>query len=185
MWIKDKGPIHQPASDLPRISICRATFCRIKDICAKSYVSNTDVGVSREMAYNLIMKPKYSIRRQLGNIGEDVAVQFLTRRGFKIRERNYLKPWGEIDIVAENSGVIRFVEVKTISRATSGNVARESNGYRPEEQVHPAKLQKLSRMAETYVNERGIDQGYQIDVVAVFLDTATRKAHCRLYEQVL
>ena len=131
------------------------------------------------------MKEKFSAKRRLGNLGEDVAVQFLERKGFKVIERNFLRPWGEIDIIAEKAKTVRFVEVKTVSRESfTWNVSRE-NSYRPEEQVHPAKLKKLARTAEMYMNSREDDRDYQIDVVAVFLDTERRIARCRLYEQVL
>lgn len=132
---------------------------------------------------------KFSAKRQLGNIGEDMACTFLERKGFQIVVRNYLKPWGEIDIIAVKDDTVRFVEVKTISRATSEyvgtGVTRENNDYRPEEQVHPAKLKKLSRTAEMYMNEQRDARDFQIDVVGVYLDVEQRIARCRLYEQVL
>ncbi len=131
------------------------------------------------------MSPKYSARRQIGNIGEDAAATFLESRGFIIVERNHLKPWGEIDIIAVKGETVRFVEVKAVSREMREDVTRENEGYRPEEQVHPAKLRKLARTAELYMNERNDQRDYQIDVVGVFLDHARRIARCRLYEQVL
>ncbi|MBV9159572.1 MAG: YraN family protein [Candidatus Kaiserbacteria bacterium] len=51
-------------------------------------------------------------RRPIGDMGESIAAQYLERKGFRIIDRNYLKPWGEIDIIAEKSGIIHFVEVK-------------------------------------------------------------------------
>jgi putative endonuclease len=131
------------------------------------------------------MSPKYSAKRQIGNIGEDAAVEFLRRKGFDIVERNHLRPWGEIDIVAVKGETVRFVEVKAVSREMAGDVTRENEGYRPEEQVHPAKLKKLARTAELYMNEKNDQRDYQIDVVGVFLDHTRRMARCRLYEQVL
>ena len=53
--------------------------------------------------------------KEIGNIGEQKAVQYLVQNGYKIIERNFRKRGFEIDIVAEDScNVIRFVEVKTI-----------------------------------------------------------------------
>ena len=51
-------------------------------------------------------------KRRLGDIGENLACVFLEKRGFEILERNYLRKWGEIDIVTKKDGVIRFIEVK-------------------------------------------------------------------------
>jgi putative endonuclease len=125
------------------------------------------------------------IRKEVGRMGESIAAQFLERKGFTIIERNYRKPWGEIDLIAEKGGAVRFVEVKTLSRENIPDVSRELSGYRPEEQVHPAKLRKIARTAELYMNGKGDDREYQIDVVGVFLNMHTRQARCRLFEQVL
>lgn len=135
--------------------------------------------------YTKVMSPKYSAERRIGNVGEDIACQFLLSKGFSILKRNYLRSWGEIDIVAEKGESVRFVEVKAVSRESLPHISRENDGYRPEEQVHPAKLKKLARTAEMYMNEAGDTRDYQIDVVAVYMDMAARKARCRLYEQVL
>jgi putative endonuclease len=124
-------------------------------------------------------------RKEAGVLGEEIASEFLRKKGFKIIERNFRKPWGEIDIIAEFSNVVRFVEVKTVTRETLPDVSRENNDYRPEEQVHPHKLRKIARTAEMYMNSQADQREYQIDVVGVFLDMNSRKARCRLFEQVL
>ena len=124
-------------------------------------------------------------RKAVGMIGESIATQYLQRKGFKIIERNFRKPYGEIDIIAEFGNVVRFVEVKTVSRESLPDVSREMQDYRPEEMVHEAKLRKVARTAELYMNNLGDMRDYQIDVVGVFLDQTNRKARCRLFEQVL
>lgn len=124
-------------------------------------------------------------RKEIGRLGEQIAADFLEKKGFNLIERNFRKPWGEIDIIAEKRGVIRFVEVKTLARDVLPDVSRENNGYRPEEQVHPWKLRKIARTAEMYMNARKDSREYQIDVVGVFIDRKNRKARCRLFEQVL
>ena len=48
------------------------------------------------------------------------------KRGFKIIERNYLKKWGEIDIVAVKNRKYYFVEVKTVSRENLESVTHEA-----------------------------------------------------------
>lgn len=121
---------------------------------------------------------------QTGAIGESIAATYLERRGFRIAERNYRKPWGEIDLIAEKGDIVHFVEVK----AVSGDLemfSRESNSYRPEEQIHPAKLKKVVRTAQLYMAYKEDDREYQIDAVGVIMDPSTRKARCRLFEQIL
>ena len=53
-----------------------------------------------------------------GEIGENIAVKFLMKHNFSIIERNYTKKWGEIDIIAEKSNKLYFIEVKSVSRET-------------------------------------------------------------------
>lgn len=119
-----------------------------------------------------------------GALGEEIACTFLQKKGFKILERNYRKPWGEIDIIAEKRGEVRFIEVKAFSGDLE-RLSRESNSYRPEEQIHPAKLKKIVRTAQLYMAYKEDDREYQIDAVGVILDPITRKARCRLFEQIL
>lgn len=123
-------------------------------------------------------------RRAIGNIGEAIAAQFLARKGFTIIERNYLKPWGEIDIIAEKAGVVHFVEVKALSRENTGEVSREMD-HQPEDLVDIRKLRKVARTATLYMEAENDDREYQIDVVGVIMSHGTRTARCRLVEQVL
>ena len=124
-------------------------------------------------------------RKAAGRIGEEIASEFLVRNGFLIMRRNYRKPWGEIDVIAKKGQILHFVEVKTLTRDFSPDVSRENNHYRPEEQVHPWKLEKMARTAEMYMNEMELTSEYQLDVIGVFLNIRTRTARCRLFEQVL
>lgn len=126
--------------------------------------------------------------KETGALGESIAAQFLSQKGYEILGKNYRKPWGEVDIIALKRGIVRFVEVKAVTREIPeiiGDVSREMEDYRPEEQVHPKKLKKICRTAETYMIEKKDNREFQIDVVAVFLDHKSRKATCRLYENVL
>ena len=117
------------------------------------------------------------IRKNVGRGGEEIACQFLVRKGYKIIEQNYRKKWGEIDIIAEKDNTVRFVEVKTVSR--------ERKGYSPEELLHASKLRKVARTAALYMEEKRDDREYQLDAVTVVMDEVARVAHCKLFEQVL
>ena len=117
-------------------------------------------------------------------MGEDMAAKFLTRKGFTILEKNFRRPWGEIDIIAERAGIVRFVEVKAVSREPLHDISREMD-YRPEEMVHRSKLVKVARTAALYMEQRKDNREFQIDVVGVILNLATKTAQCRLFEQAL
>jgi putative endonuclease len=117
-------------------------------------------------------------KRRLGDLGEDVCCKYLKNKGFSVIERNYLKPWGEIDIVAKKAEKLYFVEVKTVSRESS---------YRPEDNVHPAKIKRLHRVIQTYLLARKVkkDVDWQIDVACVYLDFLTKRAKVEMLENVI
>ena len=70
----------------------------------KSAATNTKGGFVQEKSIK---------NKDLGDRGEDIACDFLKRRGFRIIERNFRGVGGEVDIVAKRKGEIHFVEVKT------------------------------------------------------------------------
>lgn len=77
----------------------------------------------------------------LGKMGEDLAAEFLKKRGCKIIERNCRKKFGEIDIIMLDKNELVFVEVKT---RTS-----DSSGF-PLESVTVAKQNKIRNLASIY-----------------------------------
>lgn len=135
-------------------------------------------------------------KRKLGDIGENIACSFLEGKGFEIIERNYLRKWGEIDIVAKKSGVIHFIEVKSVSRVTldepalrlvrlSSPQVRSRQGYRPEDNMHPWKLKRLARAMQTYLLDRKLDCDWQLDLITVKMDQQKRKAKVEIIENVI
>lgn len=133
-------------------------------------------------------------KRKLGDIGENVACDFLKKRGFEIKERNYLRKWGEIDIIAYKSNIIHFVEVKSVSCVTFDNVShgtfRQAQGgqdgkFRPEDNMHPWKLKRLSRVIQTYLLERRLDQDWQLDLITVKIDEKNRIARAEIIENII
>lgn len=133
---------------------------------------------------------KRTEKRKLGDIGENIACQFLAKHGFEVVERNYLRKWGEIDIVARKDGVIHFVEVKSVSHVTphigssKGVSAVTPETYRPEDNMHPWKLKRLLRTIQTYLLHKKRDCDWQLDLITVKIDVNTRKARVELIENV-
>ncbi len=101
-------------------------------------------------------------KQKYGQKGEDLACKYLKKHGYKIVERNFHCPLGELDIVAIHKGVLVFIEVK----------ARNTLKYgRPAEAVDEYKQQKLQRLAEMYINlNNKIDKKARFDVVEVLGD---------------
>lgn len=94
-----------------------------------------------------------------GNYGEDLAVKFLKKQGYKILERNFRISGGEIDIVAKDKDILVFVEVK----------ARWSHQYGlPSESMTYWKIKYLLKTAMFYIMKTGWgEKEYRLDFVGV------------------
>lgn len=150
-----------------------------------------------------------TIKQIAGELGEHFAAKYLVSRHFIIKETNYRKKWGELDIIAEKDDVLRFVEVKSVvtngyvSRVTSlglllWRVSHETTSikstlnvgiddYFPEENIHLWKQRRMARAIQTYLLEKHIleDQEWQVDVIAVFLDFFQKHAIIRYLDDVV
>jgi putative endonuclease len=116
-------------------------------------------------------------KRKTGNLGEDIACTYLEKKGYTIVDRNYLKKYGEIDIVASQGRIIHFVEVKTVAHVTPG--------YKPEDNVHSWKLKRLGRVIQTYLIEKKVRDDWQFDVITVVLNLKTRRARVELMDNII
>jgi putative endonuclease len=81
------------------------------------------------------------ISNPVARIGEDIATDYLKKKGYKIIERNFRKGYGEIDIISTFQNTLVFVEVKTRTTSLYGG-AIEAISY--------GKMQKLIRTCEYY-----------------------------------
>jgi putative endonuclease len=105
----------------------------------------------------MIMKD--SDRKRTGKKGEDIAVAYLISRGYRIVERNYKCPLGEIDIVAREGDEIVFVEVKSRKSEEFGD---------PQLAVGLKKQKKVSRISLAYLKEKHLYPcNARFDVVAI------------------
>ena len=95
----------------------------------------------------------------LGAAGEARAARYLTRRGFRILDRNHRAGGVEIDLVAARGGLIVFVEVKTRRHGAHGA---------PEEAVDARKRARLVRAAAAWLREsRARPRRVRFDVAVV------------------
>jgi putative endonuclease len=146
--------------------------------------------VSRE-TFNMKQSDKQGPRNQIGAYGERIVAQYLSERGWRILATNYLKKWGEIDLVARetnrNGSIIHFVEVKTVSYETKTQLqAAISRGtWRPEENVHEAKLRRLQRAIESWLLENNCTTEWVIDVAAVRVVPREKYATVKYIENVI
>jgi putative endonuclease len=101
-------------------------------------------------------------KKDVGKEGEEIAVQFLAKKGFKILEKNYHYGHGEIDIIADDNGVLVFVEVKTRLNLEYGE---------PEYAINKKKIQQIKKMAELYLFDKEKEEAdCRFDVVAIILE---------------
>lgn len=104
-------------------------------------------------------------KSELGREGEEFASKYLLGKKYKIIERNFRAPWGELDIIARaRDKTLVFVEVKTIRGFYPG-------GIQPEDQMTSAKIKKFKRAAALYVGHRQdlIDdkKGWRLDAICL------------------
>ena len=94
-----------------------------------------------------------------GRAGENAAVEYLVKKGYRIADRNYNCRIAEIDIVAYDNDVLCFVEVKTRKNSAFGF---------PGEYVDEKKQHKLRLGAMSYIKQKHIDCEIRFDVIEVY-----------------
>lgn len=124
---------------------------------------------------------------EIGKLGEDLAAKWLENKNFLIIERNYLKKFGEIDIVARETDKIHFIEVKSVSYETKSDLdfAVSRGTWNPAENVHNNKQKRLSRVIETWLSEHKYNGKWQIDIVTVKIVSRERFARFDCIENVI
>jgi putative endonuclease len=116
-------------------------------------------------------------RKELGDVGEKLARDFLKKKGYKVRETNFRCREGEIDIIAQKKDCLIFVEVRTKTSSGFGS---------PEESVTYAKKEKLIASALNYLNShKNLPQSWRIDFVAVELDRNGKATRIEIIENAI
>ena len=82
---------------------------------------------------------------------------------------------------------MHFIEVKTVSYETKSDLDRAvTHGtWRPEENVHYHKIQRLNRAIESWIMEHNYEGDWQIDVAAVRIVTREKHATIKLIKNVI
>ena len=108
-------------------------------------------------------------RHDLGRAGERLALEHYERLGFRLLDRNYRTPAGELDLILYDGATIVFAEVKT---------RRAPTVIDPVESVTPTKQRRVRRLAAAWLAERGRDRPHarelRFDAVGVMIDRAGR-----------
>ena len=113
---------------------------------------------------------------ELGKIGEDIATEYLRKKGFTILSRNWNLHRGcELDIVARMGTILHFVEVKTRSHASYSM---------PEQAITDAKLVHIHKAIQGYCRAMGIwNVRSQIDSISIVY-TSPENYSVEMYEDI-
>ena len=99
-----------------------------------------------------------AVHNELGKLGEDLAVQYLTDKGYEILERNWRNIHKEIDIIAKEGDDLVIVEVK----------ARQTDEYgEPDIAVTKRKQRMLIAAANAYITRKGLDVETRFDIISI------------------
>ena len=120
--------------------------------------------------------------KEIGILGEKIALNYLKNKGYKILEQNYFpfskwgKKQGEIDIVCQKSRIIIFIEVKTLL----------GDSLQPEEKVNFKKQRQIIKLAQKYLLEKKFSRNikWKIDVIAIKIDIDSKKARIKHFENI-
>jgi len=137
------------------------------------------------------MKNFTSKTQKIGELGENIACVFLMKHNFIILERNYTRKWGEIDIIAEKDSKIHFIEVKSKSVSKISDYDKNLKNFteetfKPEENLHFWKMQRLRKTVETYlINKRIGNKQWQFDLLIVYLDLEKRISRVKTIKNIV
>jgi putative endonuclease len=104
--------------------------------------------------------------RGAGEDWERIAERALQSEGYRILARNFRSRTGELDFVAEDRGVLCFIEVK----------GRGGTGFgQPAEAVTREKQRRIHRAAESYLRKRPRRVACRFDVVTILETPGNRR----------
>lgn len=102
----------------------------------------------------------------LGKLGEQLATDYLRKKGYEIIVRNYTFQKAEIDIIAKYDNTMICVEVKTRNSDFFGD---------PQDFVTPSKIKLLVKAMDAFILENDIDLETRFDIVAVLKNKKTQE----------
>lgn len=95
---------------------------------------------------------------ELGKLGEQLAVDFLIKKGYIIKEKNWRFQKAEVDIIAQKENILAIIEVKTRATDYFGN---------PQDFITPKKIKLLTKAIDEYVVKNDLDVEVRFDVIGI------------------
>ena len=116
-------------------------------------------------------------QKQIGDIGEKLAENYLIEKGYQIVDRKYVTRFGELDLVTMDKDCVVFVEVKTRTSKAFGL---------PEDSITPAKLERISNAGLLWLQANPYaPDDWRIDAVAIFLDPHQQPLEIRHFTNII
>ena len=103
---------------------------------------------------------------EFGKLGEEIALEYLIKKGYQVLAQNYRYLKSEIDIIAQDKNEIVFVEVKT----------RQSNYLvEPEHSVTMKKQRMIIQGAHRYLTVNQREEWSRFDVISIVIHPQGRE----------
>ena len=113
-------------------------------------------------------------QKNLGKIGEDLALDFLKSHSFFVLEKNFHSKFGEIDIIAEKKHCLYFVEVKTRSNLNHGA---------PYEAVNKRKIYHIKKASQYYLLKNKFE-GYKLKIAVFSILIEGEKIEMKFWDSI-
>ena len=107
-----------------------------------------------------------AFHNELGKKGEELAVAYLLKNGYKIVARNFRHQKSEVDIIARKESTLAIIEVKTRSTPDFGN---------PQDFVKGKQIQNLVKAVDFFVTEHNLDVEIRFDIIAIIKNQSGTK----------
>jgi putative endonuclease len=125
------------------------------------------------------MKKDKENRKQLGNYGENLALEAYEKAGYKLIAQQYRCSLGEIDLIVQKENVLIFVEVRTKTNQSFGTA---------EESITEKKKRTIRKVSQFFLHDVMYDKycdhsAVQFDVIAIYIDKKTKQAWIKRYDQ--
>lgn len=101
-----------------------------------------------------------AFHNDLGVKGEQIAADFLMKKGYTILAKNYRYRKAELDIIAQKESTLAIVEVKTRTEAFLEDVTQT---------IGKRKIELLTSAADFYVRENDLDVEVRFDIILVLI----------------
>ena len=99
-----------------------------------------------------------SLKKDIGNKGEQIAKEFLQKKGYKILDTNWYNHHCELDIVAKDGDELVIVEVKTRTTSIYGD---------PSDAVNKKKMNRMVNTADSYIRRYNINCETRFDIISI------------------